>query len=334
MPITDLAATSCRARSGEQLSCRDVMQAFLDAHRRGQPAHQRDRQPARRRRAARRSRRAATPSSARGADAAAVPVRPAAGDQGHRADRPASARTFGSPLLATHVPTHDALMVAAHEGGRLHRRRQDQHAGVRPRLAHLQRGLRRHPQRLRPDQVGRRQQRRRGRGAGDAHAAGRRRQRLRWAACATRPAGTTCSAFGRARVACRAWPAQDAWVTHFGTEGPMARNVLDLALLLDVQAGYDPRAPLSLATRAVVRRRRLDALDAARRVRDRLARRPRRLPRDGAGHRSTSARTRWRGSPASAAGSSRCRSASRPSASGTRGWSGAAGSSTGASRPT
>jgi len=42
-------------------------------------------------------------------------------------------------------------------------------------------------------------------------------------------------------------PAQDVWVTHFGTEGPMARTVKDLALLLDVQAGYDPQAPLSLA---------------------------------------------------------------------------------------
>jgi amidase len=44
------------------------------------------------------------------------------------------------------------------------------------------------------------------------------------------------------------WPAQDVWVSHFGTEGPMARNVRDLALLLDVQAGYDSRVPLSLAT--------------------------------------------------------------------------------------
>ena len=44
------------------------------------------------------------------------------------------------------------------------------------------------------------------------------------------------------------WPATDVWVSHFGIEGPMARNVRDLALLLDVQAGYDARVPLSLAT--------------------------------------------------------------------------------------
>ncbi len=43
------------------------------------------------------------------------------------------------------------------------------------------------------------------------------------------------------------WPAADVWVTQFGTEGPMARNVRDLALLLDVQAGFDARTPLSIA---------------------------------------------------------------------------------------
>ena len=45
-------------------------------------------------------------------------------------------------------------------------------------------------------------------------------------------------------------PALDVWVTQLGTAGPMARTVRDLALLLDVQAGYDARAPLSLASEA------------------------------------------------------------------------------------
>ena len=42
------------------------------------------------------------------------------------------------------------------------------------------------------------------------------------------------------------WPLVDAYVAQLSTCGPMARNVLDLARLLDVQAGYDPRVPLSL----------------------------------------------------------------------------------------
>ena len=43
------------------------------------------------------------------------------------------------------------------------------------------------------------------------------------------------------------WPVADVWVTQLGTEGPMARTVEDLARLLDIQAGPDPRLPLSLA---------------------------------------------------------------------------------------
>ncbi len=42
-------------------------------------------------------------------------------------------------------------------------------------------------------------------------------------------------------------PAQDVWVAQLGTEGPMGRTVRDVALLLSVQAGYDSAAPLSIA---------------------------------------------------------------------------------------
>ncbi len=43
------------------------------------------------------------------------------------------------------------------------------------------------------------------------------------------------------------YPAVETFIEQLGTEGPMARTVADLAMLLSVQAGYDPRAPLSLA---------------------------------------------------------------------------------------
>jgi len=42
------------------------------------------------------------------------------------------------------------------------------------------------------------------------------------------------------------WPSQDVWVSQLGTAGPMGRTVQDVAMLLEVQAGYDPRVPLSL----------------------------------------------------------------------------------------
>jgi len=41
-------------------------------------------------------------------------------------------------------------------------------------------------------------------------------------------------------------PGRDLWNPSMGVNGPMARNVGDLALLLSVQAGFDSRAPLSL----------------------------------------------------------------------------------------
>jgi len=41
--------------------------------------------------------------------------------------------------------------------------------------------------------------------------------------------------------------AKDGWFPSMSVEGPMARNVPDLAMLLSVQAGYDARLPLSKA---------------------------------------------------------------------------------------
>jgi amidase len=41
-------------------------------------------------------------------------------------------------------------------------------------------------------------------------------------------------------------PTEEVFMQQLGYEGPMARNVSDLAMLLSVQAGYDDRAPLSI----------------------------------------------------------------------------------------
>jgi amidase len=44
-------------------------------------------------------------------------------------------------------------------------------------------------------------------------------------------------------------PARDSYIAQLATEGPMGRTVLDVALLLGTQAGYDQGSPLSLAGR-------------------------------------------------------------------------------------
>ncbi|MGO4842223.1 amidase family protein, partial [Rhizobiaceae sp. 2RAB30] len=42
-----------------------------------------------------------------------------------------------------------------------------------------------------------------------------------------------------------AGPMNEIFLSQIGIEGPMGRNVRDMALLLGVQAGHHPRAPLS-----------------------------------------------------------------------------------------
>ena len=58
----------------------------------------------------------------------------------------------------------------------------------------------------------------------------------------------------------------EVWLPSMGVAGPMARSVEDLALLLSVQAGYDPRSPLSLPGDGAVYRRSLDAPVKGRRI--------------------------------------------------------------------
>ena len=56
------------------------------------------------------------------------------------------------------------------------------------------------------------------------------------------------------------WPAADVWVALLSTEGPMGRTVKDVAALLDIQSGWDARVPLSIATEEVFAAN-LDAFD-------------------------------------------------------------------------
>jgi amidase len=53
--------------------------------------------------------------------------------------------------------------------------------------------------------------------------------------------------------------ARDLWLPSIGVLGPMARTVADLAWLLSVQAGYDPRVPLSIEGDGSLFRGSLDA---------------------------------------------------------------------------
>nr|WP_278255391.1 amidase family protein [Nocardioides convexus] len=93
--------------------------------------------------------------------------------------------TFGSPLYADHVPDHDEFARRAGPRGRCGDDRQDQRAGVRGRLAHLQHRLRHDPQPGRPVPVGGRVQR--GSGLRPRRGHGAARGRLRHGRLAAQP---------------------------------------------------------------------------------------------------------------------------------------------------
>ena len=131
-------------------------------------------------------------------------------------------------------------------------------------------------QRLRPGAHQRRQQRRRGGGAGAAPAAGGRRQRHDGLAAQSCGVQQRLRLPAHAGAACRPGPRPEMFLGQLSTDGPMARNVADLAALLSVQAGRAPTAPLSLADDPAA----FAGTLAVRcpRPAHRLARRPRRAP--------------------------------------------------------
>src|SRR5215813_10406392 len=51
---------------------------------------------------------------------------------------------------------------------------------------------------------------------------------------------------------------RDAWLPSMSVLGPMARNVPDLAMLLSVQAGFDPRDPLAIEQDRAIFQQRLE----------------------------------------------------------------------------
>ena len=167
--------------------------------------------------------------------------------------------TWGSPIFRDHVPSADHRHGRPREGGRRHRDRQDQHAGMGRRRQYPQCRLRRHRQSVRPAQ-----------GRRPAPPAAR---RWRWPPawcrcapaptpadpCATRPPSAAWSASARRPAWSRARSASPAG-TRCSVLGPMARTVADAcaAAVGDGQrrrarsAGdHDPRPP-AFARRGVL----------------------------------------------------------------------------------
>ena len=166
------------------------------------------------------------------------------GDQGSRRDRGAAHHLRQPDLRATTCRGTTSACVASLARGGRDRPGQDQHAGVRRRRQHPQRGLRRDRQSVRSAR----------RPAPAPPAARRWRWRPAWcrsppaptwaARCATRRRSAASSASARRRGWCRASGAASAG-TPLSTGGPMARTVADLSLMLSAMVSDDARDPLA-----------------------------------------------------------------------------------------
>ena len=154
--------------------------------------------------------------------------------------------TFGSPLFADHVPEHDELIVERIRARR--RRRRSARPTCRSSPPARTRSTRSSAPPSTPSTRAGRPAARSG-GAACALAAGHGAagRRLRHGRLAAQP-GVVLRR-GRpapdASAGCRSGRTDNQWETT-SVGGPMARNVGDLALLLSVMAGPDPRAPQAL----------------------------------------------------------------------------------------
>ena len=257
--ITDMTAVELGgAIRSRQVSCREVMDAYLARIEAVNPTVNaivslQDRatrcwpRPTR-----------ATPSSPAGSGAGRMHGFPQAAK-----DLAATAGIRYDPGLAdprgTSCRKADAIIVERARSGRRDPHRQDQHAGVRPGLAHLQHGLRHHAQRLRPDALSA------GGSSGGAavalataHAAGGRRQRHD--GLAAQPGGLEqrrrLPPLARPRALRPDRRGLHPAARHRGADGPHRRRLRAAALragrLRPARAALDRRGPLGL--RRIARR--------------------------------------------------------------------------------
>jgi amidase len=155
------------------------------------------------------------------------------------------ATTLGSPLLATHVPSDDGIMVARMKaaGGIVIGKTNTPEFGLGSHTFNTVFGITRNA--FDPTKTA---------GGSSGGAAVSLALRLQPVADGSdfmgslRNPAAYNNVFGfrpsQGRVP--AGPLGDQYVSQLGTEGPMGRTVRDVAMLLSVQAGRDPRAPLSI----------------------------------------------------------------------------------------